>query len=69
MLHTVMYGPPGVGKTRVCIILAKIWLALGILKQQPPPPPVFPTVIAPNNNGAGEINKITPRILAGEMVE
>lgn len=63
MLHTVMYGPPGVGKTRVCIILAKIWLALGILKQQPPPPQVFPTVIAPNNNGAGEINKMTEHIL------
>ena len=32
MLHTVIYGPPGVGKTRVCLILAKIWLAFGILK-------------------------------------
>jgi len=33
MLHTVIYGPPGVGKTRVCTILVKIWLALGIIKQ------------------------------------
>jgi hypothetical protein len=32
MLHTVIYGPPGVGKTKVCSILVKIWLALGILK-------------------------------------
>jgi DNA polymerase III delta prime subunit len=33
MLHTVIYGPPGVGKTRVCTILVKIWLALGMIKQ------------------------------------
>ena len=33
MLHTVLYGPPGVGKTRVGIVLAKIWYALGYLKE------------------------------------
>ena len=40
MLHTVIYGPPGVGKTRVCKILVKIWLALGIIKK--PVEPVLP---------------------------
>jgi DNA polymerase III delta prime subunit len=33
MLHTVIYGPPGVGKTEVCKILVKIWLGLGIIKR------------------------------------
>jgi len=31
MLHTVIYGPPGVGKTMVGSVLAKIWSALGVL--------------------------------------
>jgi uncharacterized membrane protein YgcG len=31
MLNTILYGPPGVGKTKVGIILAKIWWALGYL--------------------------------------
>ena len=35
MLHTVLYGPPGVGKTKVCTILVKIWIALGAIKQPP----------------------------------
>lgn len=33
MLHTVLYGPPGVGKTKVGTILAKIWASLGLLKR------------------------------------
>jgi len=33
MLNTILYGPPGVGKTKVGIILAKIWYALGYLKK------------------------------------
>ena len=33
MLNTILYGPPGVGKTKVGIILAKIWCALGYLKK------------------------------------
>lgn len=33
MLNTILYGPPGVGKTKVGIILAKIWYALGYLKR------------------------------------
>lgn len=31
VLHTIIYGPPGVGKTIVGSILAKIWSSLGIL--------------------------------------
>lgn len=31
MLNTILYGPPGVGKTKVGIILAKIWYSLGYL--------------------------------------
>ncbi len=31
MLNTILYGPPGVGKTKVAIILAKIWASLDIL--------------------------------------
>jgi len=33
MLHTVIYGPPGVGKTKVGSVLAKIWASLGLLKK------------------------------------
>ena len=32
MLHTVIQGPPGVGKTELGRILSKIYLAMGILK-------------------------------------
>lgn len=31
-LHTVLYGPPGSGKTSCCHILAKIYSSMGILK-------------------------------------
>lgn len=33
MLNAVLYGPPGVGKTKVGIILSKIWMSLGFLQQ------------------------------------
>jgi DNA polymerase III delta prime subunit len=35
MLHTVIAGPPGVGKTHLGIILSKIWNSLGLLKNSP----------------------------------
>jgi hypothetical protein len=35
VLHTLLYGPPGVGKTVVGSILARIWASLGILGQTP----------------------------------
>ena len=31
MLHTVIYGPPGVGKTKLGCILAKIWMSLQLI--------------------------------------
>ncbi|PCJ29221.1 MAG: hypothetical protein COA94_02060 [Rickettsiales bacterium] len=31
MLNVILYGPPGVGKTKVAIILSRIWLSLGYL--------------------------------------
>lgn len=35
MLHTVISGPPGVGKTQLGKALSKIWHALGLLKGTP----------------------------------
>lgn len=32
MLHTVIQGPPGVGKTKLCNILAKVYKGFGFLK-------------------------------------
>lgn len=34
MMHTVIQGPPGVGKTEVAKIIGKIYLAMGILKNE-----------------------------------
>ena len=34
MLNTILTGPPGVGKSRAGVILAKIWFALGFLNQE-----------------------------------
>ena len=33
MLNTIIYGPPGVGKSRVGVILARIWHGLGYLQE------------------------------------
>lgn len=35
MLHTVLSGPPGAGKTQIGMILAKIWSGIGIIKSVP----------------------------------
>src|SRR5437868_4870844 len=37
MNHCCIYGPPGVGKTKLGVILARIWTGLGILKPQVKP--------------------------------
>ena len=34
MLHTVLCGPPGCGKSKMGVILAKIWTSLGLLKKK-----------------------------------
>lgn len=34
MLHTVIYGPPGVGKTTIGTCLANIWKGLGLIKKK-----------------------------------
>lgn len=57
MLNTILYGPPGVGKTKVGIILAKIWHALGYLNSIPPTHQLHdekfidPNTINSNQNG------------------
>lgn len=70
MLNCILYGPPGVGKTKVGIILAKIWYALGYLKK-PQAKPVFPSVtttttttaISGSESGLGTIIPIILLIL------
>ena len=51
MLNSILYGPPGVGKTKVGIILAKIWYALGYLKK--------PKVVKKGGYGGGTGNTTT----------
>ena len=70
MLNTILYGPPGVGKTKVGIILAKIWCALGYLKK---PTNVkinlgnaangIPGTTTINNTGGADINPFVFLIL------
>jgi len=51
MLNTILYGPPGVGKTKVGIILAKIWWALGYLNNPRTPKPGQTANVNPNGVG------------------
>lgn len=61
MLHTVIYGPPGVGKTKVGIILSKIWLSLTLIKSSmvtsstSTSPDIYDTII----NKLEQKNKLT----------
>lgn len=71
MLHTVIYGPPGVGKTRVCTILVKIWFSLGIIKQPSKnmlnntlynDSEMYPGIVHPTNPNDDNFNKIHDHI-------
>jgi SpoVK/Ycf46/Vps4 family AAA+-type ATPase len=49
MLHSVISGPPGTGKTSVAMILAKIWSSIGLLQKtddEPEPPTNKTSLIA-----------------------
>lgn len=49
--HTALYGPPGVGKSKVALILAKIWKSLGILRSR-------------KNEDGDEIKKIPASVIS-----
>jgi len=59
MLNTILYGPPGVGKTKVGIILAKIWYALGYLKK---PKSGSPSVVGTSTYVTSEGSNVGPLI-------
>lgn len=62
MLNTILYGPPGVGKTKVGIILAKIWFSLGYLVKPESSNTSINGLVAPNPTGE-EINPLVPLLL------
>ena len=74
MLNTILYGPPGVGKTKVGIILAKIWYSLGYLKKPTPKATGFnfgqmgntnPTINTTtiSGGGSGDMSALIPIVL------
>ena len=64
MLNTILYGPPGVGKTKVGIILAKIWFSLGYLKQEEKSSINNYTTISSDPMSSGdEINPLIPLLI------
>lgn len=54
MLHTTIYGPPGVGKTKIGILLAKIWNDLGYIQASKAPKPR-----SNSNNGLNGVSERT----------
>ncbi len=60
MMHTVIMGPPGVGKTEVAKIIAKVYLAMGILKNDKFVKATRSTLIA---GYLGQTAKATQRII------
>jgi len=64
MLNTILYGPPGVGKTKVGIILAKIWFSLGYLKQEEKSVVNnYATITGNPMTGDDDINPLIPLLL------
>jgi len=66
MLNTVLYGPPGVGKTMIATILAKIWYCLGYLDgaQNPKNKKEIGSVIKDIIKDSGTMNTDDDNILA-----
>lgn len=56
-LHTVISGPPGVGKTRLGKILAKIWMALGVIKPRPRQPTRLDTIAKYAQNAIARLDE------------
>lgn len=57
LLNTVIYGPPGVGKTRLATILARIWIGLGVLQGSPIITPSKSLSIEPFRKTINQIRK------------
>lgn len=58
MLHTVLSGPPGTGKTQIAIILSKIWSGLGLLKTNTEKKPEKSPELKPQDENTEKIIKL-----------